>query len=689
MMNRNWLYVIALIPFLSYAAKGSGEVDHYRLDFNPDKEEMTLLACKNKGCSDLYKNNKTAVQITKDNNNEGNEIHFKKQDMSDGHGVVKYDSAHEGKCYPLRLKLKGNSTWPKPNDELSGLKCYINGDPNGSCKFCSDGDSEDENDDKLEGIDVEMELAGYVGISSEKAGVRIDDEKINGHSLKIEKIEGDDDNINVELRDQHGNLLSVGDEFTFPNTLYYNRVGEIEFDLEEVNDEAQEVDIEFDLIYVPYKLAWVKESEEVDCYSSNDFEYKTHASKCPVIGKAGDRLSLKLQAYDADNNAIKNEYIDDLDIDIDCEDDKEPGCIEIRELDENLNVIREFKQAEVEFDDQGAVIFTTDSEDGGGHIKNVALIEAYISASCAEEAEGDDDICLLETKGDTAIIGRTVPDRLFIEEQLGKIKDNVAYRGKPVDFENKPYFIVKGCAVDQKKDEECNLPSYSGEFAGGLKENYDFTIKELLEGTEFELDISEPSLGEHQFGLKPDSLIFSKTDPSAETSLKKLKLKLTIQEHDGLNKLNNKTTALADDDDMLRFGYLILEDTELPVETNGHITGKLYYLDQFKHSKPVTENHFRFASHIAGDANVAATAPEPADAVAPVLAVDNDGLGTDGIGVAGYDKAAEFDVELTVDKWLQPHKDGGLVQPTAQLKFTSDSRKRGNDSTFNRREVIR
>ncbi|WMC12292.1 hypothetical protein PU634_08000 [Oceanimonas pelagia] len=678
MINRNWIFLIALIPLLSYAGK-KGEVDHYRLDYNPDEEVMTLLSCEDESCTNLYKSNKTKVKITKDNNNEGNEIYFK--NVSNGKDSEAYN-ANEGTCYPLRLSLKGKSTTPQPSRE-PGLKCYIKGVLNPSCKFCSDGDSED--DDRPEDISVDMDLVGYVGFSSEEAGIRIDNEEINGLSLIIENVKGEDDNKNVELRDQSGKLLKKGDKFTFPNTLYYNRVGEIEFDLKEIDGEGQKVHIKLDLIYVPYKLAWVTEPAEVFCYDANGFEYNIHENTCPVIGKAGEKLSLKLQAYDADGIAIKNQNVDDLEIEIDCKEDDEPGCIKIRELNAGLNLIREFEQTEIKFDDQGVVVFKTDSEDEGeGYIKNVALIEAYVSPTCADDP---DDDCALLINGDTAILGRTVPASLeVIETHSGDIDGDVVYAGKPgVEFLTKPSFTLVGLDVNGKE-----LPSYSGEFAGGLKGNTSLELSDDLDVGVVVPTFAENEAGKHVISFDTSKIKFNKITPFPETDLD-LPVNLTITNHDETRGTAAQTTLGntqdPEDKDTLRFGFITLMDTEIKVGEAGTMASTLhYYGDDLNSLKEDGDTDYSLSD---GDLPKGSL---PDGTSFPGLSVKSGNKKV--IDVAPY-SSEQKNIEVTIENlpaWLKPadqEKAGELTNPSAMLDILSNPRLRASDRTFNRREVTR
>ena len=653
--NITLLFVFALFSLSANSKQNDGSVNHYKLDYDSVENKLTASACADEGCSSFYKDKKTKLHLTESNGNQGLEVKF--HYLENGYQIVDYVIA-KGQCVSLMKQASGNSTNPD-----APLSCFIDGVEAPNCKICSQ-------------TEPSSSLLAYVYESLDLKSAL--PQAISGYSYTVGDIKYYGENTNRILTDKaNGNLLGKGDSITFPPVVSYNKAEKIELTIKgdngKKNKKKEEVEYKLDLVFVPKQLRWSTTSE---CIGDKGFEYNKHADSCNVLGKAGEKIPLNLQVLGYDDQPVKG-YAPTLNaIQINILNDKSGVTDTMGPWSEKLN----------QNDESGKSDFESDKV-----ISRVAIIQAHVPNHCAPYALNEND-CLLETEGDTAIIGRTVPDLLRVKEATaGDIKGNVVYAGKPgVSFETAPSFTVVG--LDTQGTE---LPSYSGEFAGGLKNNSELTLDSSLSKSELLLKHSEldSSSGQHRIELDPSILKFIKNTPFAETGLN-FPLQLIIKDHDttqGVSETTpDSTVKLANIDDKLRFGYLALEDTELPVETDGHIKGKLYYLDQFKKSKLVTENHFSFASDIANDANIAATPKESESAIVPVLAVDNDGIGTDGIGVAGYKQAAEFDVELTVDEWLQPHHDGsGLVQPTAQLKFTADPRKRGNDSTFNRREVIR
>ena len=611
---------------------------HYNVDYK--NGALTAYACADIMCDNLYKDKNTKLHLTEDNGNNGQPVKF--HNLEGGFESVGYKMT-EGQCVTLKKQANGNSTNPD-----GPLRCFVDGDEVDDCRICS-------------GEATPTILVAYVYESLDLESAL--PQAISGYSYTVGDIKYYGENANRILTDKaNDNPLSKGDSITFPPVVSYNKAEKIELAIKgdngKKNKKKKEVEYKLELAFVPYRI---EVQPHTDCpQATEEFVYATH-SDCPVLAKAGEQKSLPLSFVGYGVNADgtgKGRKIEGYKFDI-----PKGNLVKINEI--------------------------SSSAEGGITFSEVATIQASVDEHCASYAP---ECGNKKTKSSISTIGRTVPDRLLITGRPGQIKNNIAYRGKDVSFTKPPQFTVRACAVGQT-DKECNLISYSGEFAKGLllDDVLTFTPGDgfgLSPDNVGDVTLDDDQTGLHSIKLPEDTkLAFDKVDKQPEQTVDhELSLAIKIDE-DG--KLEGNSSTKVADGAMLRYGYLVLEDTELPVETEGHIKGKLYYLDQLKKSKPVTENHFSFANHIADGSNIAATAMKPNDATPPILAVDNDGLGTDGIGVAKYKQAAEFKVTLEVDKWLQPHNGSGLVQPTAQLKFTEDSRKRGNDSTFNRREVIR
>ncbi|GAA3530586.1 DUF6701 domain-containing protein [Zobellella aerophila] len=412
-----------------------------------------------------------------------------------------------------------------------------------------------------------------------------------------------------------------------------------------------------ELAFVPYR---VEVQPAGQCPPVGDaFIYADH-SGCPVLARAGESTSVPLTflAYGVDGSN-------------DQQGAELPGY--------NFNLPEEVTISEPSAGSGSTPLDAFDDEIG---FTQVTLVKAVVADHCASYADNCGNRL---TKGSSANIGRTVPASLRVKESVsGDLEQNVVYAAQPdpIGFARLPGFVVEGLDTNGN-----SLPSYSGEFAGGLKANSEFWLDSILSSSPMKLAYSEPESGQHLIELDPDGLILKKELPFAETSLAQ-PLQLTIGGHDHTQGVDDETT-LADEQDRLRYGFLTLEDTELPINTDGHIRGQLYYLDKGNNPVPETENHFSFASHIKNGAAITATATKPEGAASPSLAVDNDGNGLDGIIVTGYQRAAEFEVELEVDQWLQPHDGDTLVSPSARLNITEERRKHANDRTFNRREVVR
>ncbi|MBM7454756.1 hypothetical protein HNR62_000585 [Oceanisphaera litoralis] len=400
------------------------------------------------------------------------------------------------------------------------------------------------------------------------------------------------------------------------------------------------------LKFVPYM---VEVQSHNDCPPvSNSFVYATHAG-CPVLAKAGEEKSVPLDfifySVDGSNN--------------------EKGAV----LSDYTLVIPDNSMVNV----NNHALFSLEDEVS---FNDVALVQVSIANHCAAYAPDCGD---KETQGSSAIIGRTVPASLRVKETIaGDISGDVMYAAQPasVEFNATPGFIVEG--LDTKGNP---LPSYSGEFAGGLKANSEIILDTRwadveLTDTDLSLTYSELEAGQHRVALNPASLTFIKNKPFAETSLN-LPLELAIKEHDKTLGVDEKTT-LADKEDTLRFGFLTLEDLELPVGQEGTMPTHLNYYSTDINTV-AEDSGFPYVLQSSTPLNVTTMPSPPLRLEVTEQAID----------VAAYEKQWSGKVELEVPLWLQPHDGSRLVQPTAQLQFTEELRKRGNDRVFNRREVIR
>ncbi|WP_319784259.1 DUF6701 domain-containing protein [Oceanisphaera sp. IT1-181] len=425
------------------------------------------------------------------------------------------------------------------------------------------------------------------------------------------------------------------------------------------------------LNFVPYKIE-VQSVSGCPVYPGS-FKYEAHSS-CPVLAKAGEESKV------------------------------EPSFITYGFFNTEATK-QSSKLLGYTFDREDALKINGSVRSSGGmsNFTQVGLITASVTAYCALDNGGCGNKL---TKGSSAIVGRTVPDSLFIQGVPGVITDGIAYRGKPNGFMINPEFIVNGCAVGQAGT-LCDLPSYSGEFAKGLMLNKNLQLSVVndsdneltidnLDAGKVDLDKSDfiDTPGTHTIELTDElKLLFAKVKAvPAQKIQQELKLNISITE-DAISSnpskpLSGSTKVKLADNAWLRFGYLHLADIELPINTDGHITGKLYYFDSGKHAV-LDEDHFSFAGDVANNATITATAIKPHDATPPTLAIDNDGLEIDGISVAEYPQAATFDVALEVLKWLQPYNGARLALPTANLRFMLEMRMRANDRVFNRRAAVR
>ncbi len=657
-MKIKYLLLSVLFPSFVEASTG-GSVHHYELHFNSCSAQITAYACSDASCSQLYQPKA--------------KLHVK----ANGSNLVNFNSIVNGResaelnqnklAYPFTMVVQsdGNGGNMDP-DAANPLVCYVDG-----VKTCTVSKPVGSTDNGPFTLSIDTGYAdGHAPIQfsgnclASNATVDVDfgfDSSASGFDGPVTvSWNGGSETLNA------GNQKTL----TLPvsgASLSYPRADLLNFSASQILGGATTGEEATDqAAFVP--VSWEVQNA-VDCGGDNGFVYGDHAGSCVVLGPTGNTVEFSLAALDANGNKLPLNWLK-----------KQDG-------------LKEFIGASLE-SSNGVQDAKFDPNDNGGNLslhqldaEIVGRLGITFAKWTAQYIPGDDS--QLSTDGHSAFIGRIVPASLQVREVIaGDIKDDVVYAAQPetiaFDSEKVSGFVIEGLDTDDKP-----LSSYSGEFAGGLKANSKIQLDSNLSDANLTLTYAEleSEPGQHLLALNPTSLTFIKNKPFAETGLN-LPLELTIAEHDQTSGVNGETT-LADADDKLRFGYLVLEDTELPVNTDGYIEGKLYYFDKFKSSTPVTENHFSFADHIAGDADITATATEPSAATVPGLVVDKDGLGTDGIGVTGYGQAATFDVALEVDEWLKPHDGSGLVQPTAELEFTEDPRKHANDRVFNRREVTR
>ncbi|MGP7733672.1 hypothetical protein [Oceanimonas smirnovii] len=625
----------------------SGDVHHFRLYYETGNEKLTAKACKNSFCSTLYRGAKLHAQ----NVNAHNTDNYNFNKMTDGYEVYNKSVPLPEQCLAFVIKhedKKNGGTSPWPEGEPA-LRCYKDGVEATSCEICPDSEHES------------VPLVAYVyqelKIEKSELGNNIPD-----YRFYIGDVKGQG-----ELK-QGEETLEKKSSVTFPLIVNYNRAEAISLTIKGDNGKngknKQEVEYQLDLVFVPKQLRW----SAADCGGDDGFVYAEHAASCTVLGKAGDPVALTLQAY-GEGDKLIDDYSAKL-----------QGIV-INELTAELEQTREFKQGVFEFEQKSKASFETTSK-----IASVALIQAAVPDSCASYAVNDDGSCMLNTDGNTAIVGRTVPDRLLITAGSGKLEGGVAYRGKAVAYHQddknappqSPYFSVMACAANQR-DNECELPSYTGEFAAGL-DLYGSLTDELLDGNELQWQRQDDGTGEHIW--RPEgSFTFDKDYPVAEQSLH-IPLDLTLADHDELGGLT-ASTYFAGENDTLRFGFITLMDAEIPVNKEGIMFSKLhYYGESLKQLKEDTDTRY----YLTESSNVKAIwGGNPMEDLS--LAAESKEIKVDPY-------ASELkDIIVTIEglnDWLKPadkDNEGSLADPEALLDITG--RFSPGERTFNRREATR
>ncbi|GGB54047.1 hypothetical protein GCM10011502_29010 [Oceanisphaera marina] len=613
----------------------SGEVHHYKLSFDIEANHLTAYACGDEACSEALLYSRPAMLHIKDglnNNSISNFNNFLKSDK-DTNPNTKLD---KNKC----IQFVDKKADPKP-ETSPGLRCYLSdGTRLQNCKLCTEQD-------------VQSSLAAHVydeiTLNEEVLG-----ETAPNFDFYIAELNG------TGTLKTGNKILKEGSAVSFPLDLTYNKAEAISLTIKGDNGKngknKLEVEYQLELVFVPKQLRW----SAADCGGKDGFIYADHAASCTVLGKAGEHAGLTLQAYGAGNKRI-DDYSAQL---------KE---IVIRELTADAKVKDDspiIKQPAVNFNQSNKPSFTSDKS-----ISTVGLIQAMVPDSCAPYAISDSG-CMLETDGDTAIIGRTVPASLkVVETQSGDIKDGVVYAGKPgVSFDVAPSLTVIG--LDAKGKE---LPSFSGEFAGGLKGNSSIALNSDIALKGLVPTFDEPEAGKHVISCDTDKLEFIKDKRFPETALN-LPIQLAIENHDDTQGVNGATTPLAKESDTLRFGFVTLMDAEIKVDEEGTMASKLNYFG--KDVQTVLED------------NVTDYELEQATRVThkPMLDPELLTLAMQEIKVTGYGEQQKG-IQVTIDglpDWLRPvDKDGSLTNPSAMLDILNNFRLRANDSIFNRREVVR
>ncbi|MHA6963742.1 DUF7305 domain-containing protein [Zobellella denitrificans] len=619
----------------------SGSIHHYELHFNSCNALLTAKACGDASCSVLY-DKKATIHVQNQDRPPRNIANF-----NNFVGLAQQSIAKTAQSLNYRFTLgyqangNGGNLSPKP---ASSLVCYVDGQRtctvNGKSSSGSGGGFSFAADTAYAGGEALVSMGSNA--CSATAGqaeltLNFSTASQRSHPLAIRWSGG-------AAALQPGQPKSL----TLPTngvTLSYPEAELIILTVKETetgNTRQEQV------AFVP--KAW-RVNDPKQCLDARGrFIYGEHAQSCEPLAKVGDPAPFRVSALDIKGDEIPlSNWL-------------------LGKIQDNSLVEFSVKNGDITYSySQGLKAGEQDAQPdivGVASVRVKAWTASYIP-------QGD---TLLETFADENTIGRTVPALLRITEaEAGDIDGNLIYAGQsePIRFDTAPAFLVE--ALDTK---DRPLPSYGGEFAGGLQAHSGISLDDKLPDATWQLDFSEPEPGVHRIRLVAEALKFEKGTPFAETALN-LPLTLTIAGHDGASGLES-TTELGQAEDRLRYGFLMLADAEVKVGESGRMATRLNFFDADHH---IVEDKGTGYSLSGGR-----TGYSPAFLPALTLELD-----PTTISVAPYDKE-QRGIKVVIEElpsWLQPYRDGELAAPEARLDIVKELRRRANDSTFNRREVIR
>lgn len=631
---------------------GDSLLDHYQLHFHTNNDNVTAYACGDNTCnpSNLYAGEVEKLHIHANKSNiHANKSNFHNFDKFYGSSsITKKWNTSQCTTFTIQNADKnknGANPWPA---STPALQCFLDGTRVSNCEVCPKPEQVSSYGYVYGSATIPSILSSGASEFTVKQG--------GGNGLAIYKPEGNGLAIN------NGSNLNL----TLPLDVTFDKAEQVDLVLTDADEREYPVSVTF----VPKQLAWVNSSTQ--CVGENgEFNYKSHHKSCAVLGKAGADTTLAISAYGEGGELIKNYQAE------------AGNLITINELN-----AQQKQPEESESKTFDGIKLENGKEEITYSISQVALIQAVIKEHCAPYAIDSQGECGLPTKGDSQILGRTVPASLSIlEKGDGEIAGRVVYAAQPDDikFSTIPSFIIQGLDTNKKP-----LPSYTGQFAGGLLSNSNLELgNKLVELAK--LSGSQPrlrhieeleTLGSHKLELVSASLNFLKDKPFSETSLD-LPLVLTINDHDQTTGVTGETN-LGSNDDKLRYGFLVLKNTELAVDQSGEMQSELHYYSDNTATTAVDKNknyNLNNLSLTLGIKSAATTSESPT----VELAAKN-------LDVSAFSKAWRGEVTIEGDSdefvWLKPYSKatGRLVYPKGQLVISD--RKRGHDRVFNRREAV-
>ncbi|WP_319784262.1 hypothetical protein [Oceanisphaera sp. IT1-181] len=663
-------------------------MDHYQINYLPHSNELTASACADNNCH--YKFTGTVNNLVVKNIHGGisdNLVTFSEIN-STGTKTQPLGSTL-GKCTTFAINNHTFGVMPLP-DGSPPLTCFVDGLRLNNCTLCY------ENADDYGYVYGEATALAAPDVPSSQA----DD-------FKIVNYEGPEGLTTVRASAQVLELGSTG--LQRPLKVTHNNAATFELELQDVNNPG--VLYRSKIRFVPKKIAWVQNADHaIDCGSEdNKFNYVTQHATCPVLGKAGAEIPLRLQAYGEGDKVITNYVANNSE-----------RLVTISEFFEGNPKINEEEEPPYKEITTDMMLNFNNTGDKGSHLlpyrsQHVGLIKATVQDHYTVHGKNAQGVGVIPTYGDSRVLGRTVPDRLKVTAFAGDLANDVVYRAHEVGFNEMsgwprpPRFEIIGCAVDPTRDGCTQLHSYSGEFAKGLTlgNNVRFSAGNDLDA-ELMIKTSESNknpvkivlnryihTGPYESGIhtilpsKFMRLVFTKDDIKGEQDIIQ-RLKLVVEVPQDNIKPESVGGGLeahlyTHDKPKLRYGFLTIDDLELPTGETGYMQTHLNYYAEDGSIQRDTVFPYRLSTSVP---DVIETTIQSPPSQSPTITVLDKVLKVDAYphpdGWLGQ-------VQVMHANWLVPRVaeiDGeGLIDP-ARLHITPNARKRANDRVFNRRELV-
>lgn len=649
----------SLIDYRELKVPNIKTVDHYELHFNSCSKELMVKACADNLCSSLYQE-KAKLHVKANGSNLINFNNFI--------GTESKPIKDNKPSYPFTMVVQSDGNGGNMDPEAKNpLVCYVDG-VRGCTVNKPDGNVEDSSftfsvDTTYAADNTPIRFSGNCLASNATVETELSfDSSASGFAGPVTiSWPGHAETLNAGQKKQltlpvsgamlsypHADLLTLSARQMLPTGGYAAKAA---------TDQVA---------FVP--ASW-QVQQTADCGDNNGFIYGKHAATCTVLGAVGEgeTVSFSVAALDINGSKLPLDWLKNQ-----------------QELTQQVEVKLDNGGGKTQtgtfgINSQGA---TLSQHQFGSKI--VGRLGITLPDWTAQYIPGNDRS--LVTKKHSAFVGRTVPASFSVTGIAGDIDGNIVYAAQPdiIKFVTTPHFVVKGLDTEGN-----DLPSYSGEFAGGLTGNTFLELNTSVDHELLEWKITVQGNGEHVISLEDDKLNFIKSSPFPETKLN-LPLELTINGHDSTQGVDDINTTLAQENDTLRFGFVTLMDTEVKVDEAGTMASKLnYYGENLNTIKEDGMTDYRLSN--GGTLN----AKLQNGTELPDLSLS---LNDKKVDVAPFNREQK-DIKVTVEglpDWLKPalkpadqNEPGELTDPSAMLDILNNPRLRASDSTFNRREVIR